>query len=290
MISNNNQKFGFRDNILWITVLTLLLLLASDFLSLFHINLAVFSKEYAATFNMYLSFWTMWVVFVVAIVGISKNRYILDKLKHGNGGNTFNNLMIGFAAGFLMNGACALSAYLHGDIKLSFYRFEPVPVLFMFIAVFIQSSAEELVCRGFMLQRIAYRYGNSWMPTIITSCFFMILHLGNDHVSFLPLLDLFLSGILFGAMIRYFDSIWMAMGCHTAWNFTQNILLGLPNSGAVPTYSIFKLDTKHALDSFAYNTGFGLEGTIMSVIVMIVGFIVLKLIYSLHTKKIFSDK
>ena len=141
MISNNNQKFGFRDNILWITVLTLLLLLASDFLSLFHINLAVFSKEYAATFNMYLSFWAMWVVFVVAIVGISKNRYILDKLKHGNGGNTFNNLMIGFAAGFLMNGACALSAYLHGDIKLSFYRFEPVPVLFMFIAVFIQSHS-----------------------------------------------------------------------------------------------------------------------------------------------------
>ncbi|AVM48974.1 CPBP family intramembrane metalloprotease [Mogibacterium diversum] len=169
-----------------------------------------------------------------------------------------------------MNGACALTAYLHGDIKLSFAKFELFPILLMFIAVFVQSSAEELICRGFMYQRVLQRYSNPWVAILVTSLFFMALHLGNDHVSFFPLLDIFLTGLLFALMIHYFNSIWMAMACHTTWNFNQNILLGLPNSGEVSSYSIFVLDTKHDANSFAYNTGFGLEGTIMSVVVMLI--------------------
>ena len=169
-----------------------------------------------------------------------------------------------------MNGACALTAYLHGDVKLSFAKFELFPILLMFIAVFVQSSAEELICRGFMYQRVLQRYSNPWVAILVTSLFFMALHLGNDHVSFLPLLDIFLTGLLFALMVHYFDSIWMAMACHTTWNFNQNILLGLPNSGEVSSYSIFVLDTKHDTNSFAYNTGFGLEGTIMSVVVMLI--------------------
>ena len=39
-------------------------------------------------------------------------------------------------------------------------------------------------------------------------------------------------------------------------NFTQNILLGLPNSGNVVPFSIFKLEG--AADSLVYNVGFGI--------------------------------
>ena len=270
MTENMTKKYGFRDNILWILALTFLLTIGGDLISLIPINYTLFSDAYTETFNLYITFWGIWFVFLIAILSIKPNHYILDALKYRKNGNNLKNLVIGFGAGFVMNGACALTAYLHGDIKLSFAKFELFPILLMFIAVFVQSSAEELICRGFMYQRVLHRYSSPWVARLVTSLFFMSRHLGNEHVSFLPLLDIFLTGLLFALMVHYFDSIWMAMACHTTWNFNQNILLGLPNSGEVSSYSILILDTKHDTNSFAYNTGFGLEGTIMSVVVMLI--------------------
>ena len=93
-----------------------------------------------------------------------------------------------------------------------------------------------------------------------------------------------MSGLVFGAMILYFDSIWMAMGCHTTWNFTQNILLGLPNSGSVSSYSIFVLDRNSARGSFAYDVGFGLEGSIMSIVVQVISLALMIYVYRKYAK------
>ena len=49
----------------------------------------------------------------------------------------------------------------------------------------------------------------------------------------------------------------------------ENILYGLPNSGNVSLYSVFKLDASTAMNSFAYNVGFGIEGTIVADVVLI---------------------
>ena len=283
MIDTSDKKYGLRDNVLWISLLTFMLIALGEIMSLLF-TVRIYNPDYSETFNLYFPFWAIWLTFMLAIVLIKKNRYILDKIKYKNGGNTFKNLLIGFGIGFLMNGTCALTAYLHGDIKLSFDKFEFFPILLMFIVVFIQSSAEELACRGFMYQRIAYRYKHPWAPTIITAVFFMAIHLGNDHISLMPILDLFMSGLVFGAMILYFDSIWMAMGCHTTWNFTQNILLGLPNSGSVSSYSIFVLDRNSARGSFAYDVGFGLEGSIMSIVVQVISLALMIYVYRKYAK------
>ena len=58
------------------------------------------------------------------------------------------------------------------------------------------------------------------------------------------------------------------MGLHATWNFTQSIILGLPNSGPIFPYSIFQLDGSLAHNSFAYHVEFGLEGTWLSSVLM----------------------
>mgnify|MGYP000857806425 FL=1 len=68
-------------------------------------------------------------------------------------------------------------------------------------------------------------------------------------------------------LVYYFDSLWMAMGVHAMWNFTQSILLGLPNSGIKFPYSVFKMG-ETVKGSFAYNKVFGLEGTVLSCVLM----------------------
>ena len=75
-------------------------------------------------------------------------------------------------------------------------------------------------------------------------------------------------GILFSAVAVCLDSPWAAMATHATWNFCQNIILGLPNSGFVLPYSVFKLDASTAVDSFAYSVSFGLEGTVTACVLL----------------------
>ena len=175
-----------------------------------------------------------------------------------------------------MNGAAILMAWLHGDIRMYFDKFELIPFVILFIAVFVQSAAEEMVCRGFIYQRVLRTYRNKfWLAVLINSVFFGLIHLGNDGISALAVVDLVVTGLLFSAMVYYFDSLWMAMAAHAGWNFTQSILAGLPNSGNVVPYSVFKLDAATARDSFFYNVAFGVEGTIPAIAIQAVVLIAL---------------
>ena len=112
-----------------------------------------------------------------------------------------------------------------------------------------------------------------------------LLHLANHGVTILSVLNIFLVGILFSLMVYYMDSLWCAFAVHTAWNFTQNILFGLPNSGINVPYSVFKLNAATARDSFAYNVGFGIEGTVFADIVLLAACVLLYLWGRKHGKK-----
>ncbi len=126
------------------------------------------------------------------------------------------------------------------------------------------------MCRGFLYQRLMRRYRKPAVAIVGNICLFGLLHVGNPGATVLGLLSVLLSGLLFSMLVYYMDSLWAAMAAHTAWNFTQNILLGLPNSGIVTPFSVFKLEAASAMDSFAYSVGFGLEGTVLAAVFLLV--------------------
>ena len=228
------------------------------------------------TSNLYLRFVGIWVVTLLLLALIPYNRPMLKALGKKLKGNTLKMFGVGLAIGLGMNLLCALLAMVNGDIALTFHSFRPVSFLLIFAAVLIQSAAEELLCRVYMYQRLL-RFGcKPIVAAVINASFFAIVHLGNPGVTPLSVVSLFLSGMLLSAMVVYMDSPWAAMACHAGWNFCQNILLGLPNSGNVVPYSVFKLDAAAATDSFAYSVSFGLEGAVTAVIihVVVIGLIV----------------
>ena len=73
------------------------------------------------------------------------------------------------------------------------------------------------------------------------------------------LLQIVLIGIQLAVLVHYYNSLWCAFWVHTSWNFTQSILFGLPNSGLVVPYSIFKIDA--ASTGFFFDAGNGVEGS-----------------------------
>ncbi len=256
---------------IWTCILAYILILAGQILG----ELAVLASgalksDLGTTAGLYFSFAGIWLVLFLNAL-IRKNRPLFKAYGTGCKGNNAVNLLIGLLIGIGMNGAAILMAWMHGDIRMYFDKFEPVPFIILFIAVFVQSAAEEMVCRGFIYQRVLRTYRNRfWLAVIINSVFFGMIHLGNDGISAMAVVDLVVTGLLFSAMVYYFDSLWMAMAAHAGWNFTQSILAGLPNSGIVVPYSVFRLDAASARDSFFYNVAFGVEGTVPAITIQVV--------------------
>ena len=255
----------------WTCILAYLLIFIGQLLGEFVLLASgAYKTDFGATAGLYFLFGGIWVVLFLNAL-IKKNRPLFKAYGIGCKGNNALNLLIGYLIGIGMNGLAILLAWMHGDIKMYFDRFELIPFLILFAAVFVQSAAEELVCRGFIYQRVLRTYRNKyWLAVIINSVFFGLIHLGNDGVTVMAIVDLIVTGLLFSAMVYYFDSLWMAMAVHAGWNFTQSILAGLPNSGNVVPYSVFKLDAATARDSFFYNVAFGVEGTIPAIAIQLV--------------------
>lgn len=272
----NIKNKKWYDNVLWICIISYAILFISEIIGGLFISRLVkglFTSGlirgdvYIYTFIMYILFIDIWIGVLFVLFVFKSNHYIIDKITTKTKGNNMANLFWGLFIGFVLNGLCALIAMINGDFTLRFSQFEIFRAFGLFFAVFVQSSAEELLCRGFMYQRLLKSTNSPAFTIIFNSLFFAALHLFNNGMSILPFYCILIFGVLASMLVYYFDSLWMVMGLHAMWNFTQSILLGLPNSGNNVPYSIFKIGSS-VKGSFAYNPIFGLEGTIFSCVLM----------------------
>lgn len=87
-----------------------------------------------------------------------RNRPILQAVGTKPQGNNGKYLLLGLVLGFALNGICILVAWLHHDIALTYDAIHPLWFVVVFLTVFIQSSAEELLCRGFLYQKLRRSY------------------------------------------------------------------------------------------------------------------------------------
>lgn len=178
----------------------------------------------------------------------------------GSRGNTLKMFLLGLLAGFLSNGLCVLAAWLKGDVSFAPGRLSVPFLLFAFVNVMIQSSAEELFSRGYMQGALQERYGII-TAVLVNGLFFGLLHLPNPGITVLSFMNISLYGIIMSLVAYYFKSLWFCMAYHTAWNFTQNYIFGLPNSG-LPAQGA-ALQAVDAKSSIIYDATFGVEGGIV---------------------------
>jgi len=106
----------------------------------------------------------------------------------------------------------------------------------------IQTSTEELVVRGYLTQWVG-RYSRSiWLPLILPSLLFMLLHGLNPEVTAygsLLTLPLYLStGLLLGWVTLKSGGLEMALGLHAANNIYATLMVTFPNT-ALPSPALF---------------------------------------------------
>lgn len=95
--------------------------------------------------------------------------------------------------------------------------------------VLLQSGAEEVACRGYLLHALA-RWRGAAAALVGSSVIFGLLHGLNPGVTPAALANTALVGLLLG-LIRLRGTLWAAIGFHAAWNFLMGFVLAQPVSG-----------------------------------------------------------
>ena len=233
----------------------------------------LFSNEGNAEFLEILgdnfAFLGYWIIAIIYLLLVKSDKPILRAFGREPRGNTVKMALWGLLIGLCLNALCVGIAVFHGDIQLSFSSFPVLKLLIVLLSVLVQSGGEELLCRGVLYQRLRKGYRNPWVAILVNPIVFVLMHILLPGITVWAVLSIYLVGVTFGLMVYYLDSLWMAMAAHAAWNFTQNFIFGLPNSGSVYDLAIFKLNSATARTSLCYNVEFGVEASATAVLAFV---------------------
>ena len=169
---------------------------------------------------------------------------------------------IGLAAGFLVFSIAVGIAALLGVYRITgegdFSDFLPALVG----SALFPAVSEELVFRGILFRWIE-EFGGSWIALLTTSAFFGAVHLYNPNASLIAAVGIALeAGVMLGAAYMLTRSLWLPMGIHAAWNFTQGEIWDIPVSGLkVHGLVVARLTGAPLLTG----NGFGLEASLIAI-------------------------
>jgi membrane protease YdiL (CAAX protease family) len=90
---------------------------------------------------------------------------------------------------------------------------------------------EEMLFRGILFRWIEDLAG-SWIALLLTSALFGLVHILNPGATWFTSLAIAVeAGILLGGAYMLTRSLWLPIGLHAAWNFTQGEIFDVPVSG-----------------------------------------------------------
>ncbi|MGB1298609.1 MAG: lysostaphin resistance A-like protein [Psychrobium sp.] len=161
-----------------------------------------------------------------------------------------------------------------GEIQVKNISFDAVDLACSTIGFLAVAYGEELVFRGFLIRKLQLKY-SAITALIVSSIIFTIMHLANDNLSLMGVFDLFIAGIMLGAIFLYTKNLWMVIGLHFSWNFVQSHL-GFNVSG-LDSYSI--VETQYAEQNLLNGGAFGFEGSILSTLAQLVILITLYFLF-----------
>ncbi|MEX0297756.1 MAG: lysostaphin resistance A-like protein, partial [Kordiimonas sp.] len=153
-----------------------------------------------------------------------------------------------------------------------------IPILILMVCFIVQSSVEEIVFRGWMLNRIAAKHG-FWAGAIGNSLVFALLHI-DDSVASMSMVDasIFVSmtmlfSIFLSLMVRRDRSVWGACAWHASWNWLFITWWGLPTTGIELGLQPLLVDLMPVEGAPKWLSGgaMGPEDTVFAVAVLVLG-------------------
>lgn len=152
-------------------------------------------------------------------------------------GFTFHAWSLGdFGAGLLITfGAMVgifLVEWLLGGIRVTGVQVNLAAIAAALRDITFGAVTEELLFRSLLLSGLVVMLGGrKWAAILISAALFGLVHLSNPGASYISALGNALGGMIYGVAFLGGQNIWLPLGLHFSWNFSQGPILGFPVSG-----------------------------------------------------------
>ncbi len=176
------------------------------------------------------------------------------------------NITNGVLAGFLALTIVGLLIQLAGGVSIT-YVFEASylgPLLLGLVFFAFQGVFEELVFRGYLMPHFSKKLGVPF-AIIGNSLLFALIHGMNPGITALPLINLFVFGVIFSLLYLLSGNLWLTGLAHSLWNYTQGFVFGSLVSGLNIKESVFKSTPVDGMELISGGK-FGFEGSIITTI------------------------
>ncbi|PWH82880.1 CPBP family intramembrane metalloprotease domain-containing protein [Algibacter marinivivus] len=132
--------------------------------------------------------------------------------------------------GIVSSGFVLLDYYMSPDDYQLNFKLEPFLILAVIAILLIplQTSFEEYFFRGYLMQGFGVIFKNKWLPLLITSVGFGLMHIANPEVDKLgPVIMVYYigTGLFLGIMTLMDDGLELALGFHAANNLFTALLV-----------------------------------------------------------------
>jgi membrane protease YdiL (CAAX protease family) len=174
-------------------------------------------------------------------------------------------LGIGLLLGFGLYTTCILILML-----LGFYRVDGInawAILLPGLAAPLATGVfEELLFRGGVF-RVVEKWCGSWIALVVSSLVFGFVHLENEGATMQGILSISIwAGILLAATYMLTRRLWLGIGLHAAWNYTQGtVWSGIVSGSDAPVPGL----VRSSMQGPDWLTGgaFGVEASVVALLV-----------------------
>ena len=214
----------------------------------------------------------------LATMGLTSGKELVEKGHRP----PFAAYLKGLLLGFLLISSVYVLLFMTGQITCRGWALkgEDVVLFILYVLMWIpQGATEEIMMRGYMMPRVAGRFGVPFAVFFSSLCF-SIMHAGNAGFSILAFINLMLIAALFACIALRSGHIWTVCAMHTMWNFCQGNVFGLEVSGNPQSASLLSTGPTFKASDLMSGGSFGPEGGLCVTIVIVIAFAVI-----LATKK-----
>ncbi len=128
---------------------------------------------------------------------------------------------------------------LCGCYRITDVKFDLLPQLKALTLFFTVAVCEEILFRGILFKLIDRQF-NTVAAYIVSALVFGFVHISNPGATWWAALAIAVeAGIMLSAAYKYSGNLWMPIGIHWAWNYTQGNILGFRVSGGNAGESLF---------------------------------------------------
>jgi membrane protease YdiL (CAAX protease family) len=192
----------------------------------------------------------MLLIFVSTMIGIILVVKYIHKLRMIDITTTrtkvdWRRIFFSFGLWSVMSAVLTIASY-YASPEDFVVNFKPIPFLILVLISFtllpIQTSAEEYIFRGYLMQGLGLLAKNRWFPLVFTSVMFGLMHIMNPEVEkmgYIIMIYYIGTGFFLGIVTLMDEGMELALGFHAANNIVTALLVTSEWS-ALKTESVFK--------------------------------------------------